>query len=134
AGLAGVAKAVHRSEDQVGCECVEGVGHGRLREWVGQCIALGRLNNRGAWCSLARLGRTRQAVDIDPRSAASFQQARQCLGGGAGGEYVIDDRQMLPAQDLDRKSTSLNSSHMKTSYAVFCLKKKKSIQKHLNKY
>src|SRR5690606_40113742 len=27
--------------------------------------------------------------------------------------------------DRDRKSTRLNSSHVKTSYAVFCLKKKK---------
>src|SRR6266480_6720391 len=27
----------------------------------------------------------------------------------------------------DRKSTRLNSSHMSTSYAVFCLKKKKMI-------
>src|SRR5690606_35262709 len=76
------------------------VGHGRLREWVGQCIALGRLNNRGAWRSLPRLGRTRQAVDIDPRGTGPFQQARQSLGGGAGGEYIIDDRQMLSVQDL----------------------------------
>src|SRR5690242_21308490 len=29
------------------------------------------------------------------------------------------------ADDLDRKSTRLNSSHMSISYAVFCLKKKK---------
>src|SRR4051812_49578147 len=29
--------------------------------------------------------------------------------------------------DEDRKSTRLNSSHMSISYAVFCLKKKKSI-------
>src|SRR5699024_12639183 len=28
-------------------------------------------------------------------------------------------------QDLDRKSTRLNSSHVSISYAVFCLKKKK---------
>src|SRR5258705_9476999 len=28
-------------------------------------------------------------------------------------------------QDLDRKSTRLNSSHLGISYAVFCLKKKK---------
>src|SRR5690554_7727200 len=27
---------------------------------------------------------------------------------------------------LDRKSTRLNSSHVRTSYAVFCLKKKKT--------
>src|SRR5690606_39764451 len=30
---------------------------------------------------------------------------------------------------LDRKSTRLNSSHVKISYAVFCLKKKKKKQK-----
>src|SRR4051812_49582276 len=29
------------------------------------------------------------------------------------------------AEDGDRKSTRLNSSHMSISYAVFCLKKKK---------
>src|SRR5438874_4548947 len=28
------------------------------------------------------------------------------------------------ALDIDRKSTRLNSSHVETSYAVFCLKKK----------
>src|SRR5436309_4824925 len=31
--------------------------------------------------------------------------------------------------DADRKSTRLNSSHVKISYAVFCLKKKKKINK-----
>src|SRR5690606_41369978 len=30
----------------------------------------------------------------------------------------------------DRKSTRLNSSHVKISYAVFCLKKKKTHQQH----
>src|SRR3712207_8400100 len=29
-------------------------------------------------------------------------------------------------QDIDRKSTRLNSSHANISYAVFCLKKKKT--------
>src|SRR5436309_15961476 len=35
----------------------------------------------------------------------------------------------------DRKSTRLNSSHVKISYAVFCLKKKKKINnlKYINK-
>ena len=32
--------------------------------------------------------------------------------------------------DLDRKSTRLNSSHKPISYAVFCLKKKKKIELH----
>src|SRR3989442_8538405 len=31
------------------------------------------------------------------------------------------------AVDTDRKSTRLNSSHVRISYAVFCLKKKKDI-------
>src|SRR2546430_12608266 len=30
-----------------------------------------------------------------------------------------------PLENLDRKSTRLNSSHSQISYAVFCLKKKK---------
>src|SRR2546427_7142160 len=34
-------------------------------------------------------------------------------------------REQVP-QDLDRKSTRLNSSHSQISYAVFCLKKKKT--------
>src|SRR5690606_41186270 len=38
-------------------------------------------------------------------------------GSEAAGSFV---------SDLDRKSTRLNSSHVKISYAVFCLKKKKS--------
>src|SRR5436309_4459946 len=33
----------------------------------------------------------------------------------------------------DRKSTRLNSSHVKISYAVFCLKKKKKKKKQKNK-
>src|SRR5690606_41765224 len=35
------------------------------------------------------------------------------------------------ARAADRKSTRLNSSHVKISYAVFCLKKKKKINKTL---
>src|SRR5690606_39788064 len=32
-------------------------------------------------------------------------------------------------RETDRKSTRLNSSHVKISYAVFCLKKKKQIRR-----
>src|SRR5690606_41417975 len=37
---------------------------------------------------------------------------------------VVAER-VLRARERDRKSTRLNSSHVKISYAVFCLKKKK---------
>src|SRR5690554_6953981 len=35
-------------------------------------------------------------------------------------------QQSILASKLDRKSTRLNSSHVRISYAVFCLKKKKN--------
>src|SRR5690606_40188236 len=36
--------------------------------------------------------------------------------------FIADTNQLLA--QIDRKSTRLNSSHVKISYAVFCLKKK----------
>src|SRR2546427_4726520 len=36
-------------------------------------------------------------------------------------------------RERDRKSTRLNSSHSQISYAVFCLKKKKKINKDISK-
>src|SRR5690606_40046788 len=35
----------------------------------------------------------------------------------------IQGREQVLENNLDRKSTRLNSSHVKSSYAVFCLKK-----------
>src|SRR3989442_6304591 len=52
------------------------------------------------------------------------------LIGIAAGNYsrsVLRSREAVLKQDLqeiDRKSTRLNSSHVRISYAVFCLKKK----------
>src|SRR5439155_22534457 len=37
-------------------------------------------------------------------------------------------RERREAENLDRKSTRLNSSHVAISYAVFCLKKKKQLR------
>src|SRR4051812_49940353 len=45
--------------------------------------------------------------------------------GGQDGFAETDGAGGLGHQELDRKSTRLNSSHMSISYAVFCLKKKK---------
>src|SRR5690349_22395786 len=39
-------------------------------------------------------------------------------------EEVVEGPPVDPAEELDRKSTRLNSSHVEISYAVFCLKKK----------
>src|SRR5258708_28886583 len=37
-----------------------------------------------------------------------------------------------PPRKIDRKSTRLNSSHQIISYAVFCLKKKKTVSRSLS--
>src|SRR2546427_3377439 len=58
---------------------------------------------------------TRRSSDLPhPRVAAAAHEARRRLGAGEA-----------PTR-RDRKSTRLNSSHSQISYAVFCLKKKKS--------
>src|SRR2546430_7049098 len=41
-------------------------------------------------------------------------------------DFAVDIRQPEVAAGVDRKSTRLNSSHSQISYAVFCLKKKKT--------
>src|SRR5690349_23296164 len=47
---------------------------------------------------------------------------------GGFGIYFNRGEEELNLQDLDRKSTRLNSSHVEISYAVFCLKKKNTCQ------
>src|SRR3989442_11340333 len=48
-------------------------------------------------------------------------------------QALLEERKTLVAQNIsssawsDRKSTRLNSSHVRISYAVFCLKKKKHL-------
>src|SRR5256885_5033703 len=48
------------------------------------------------------------------------------------GSFVLskDTFQLGFVSQTDRKSTRLNSSHLVISYAVFCLKKKKEIDRH----
>src|SRR5437773_3694574 len=57
-------------------------------------------------------GNTRK---VDPDGEMLWQHARNIVGEAAAGDV-----------GKDRKSTRLNSSHITISYAVFCLKKKKS--------
>src|SRR3712207_7463566 len=81
------------------------------------------------------LFRSRQAEQHHPRHLGAGDPAGGDAGevgdrpGRAGGETVGED---AGADDGpvggggDRKSTRLNSSHANISYAVFCLKKKKT--------
>src|SRR5256885_10974906 len=65
------------------------------------------------------------AVRAGGRLAARRGRVPGRLSGGLG---AFDDGGAAARSDGDRKSTRLNSSHLLISYAVFCLKKKKSMK------
>src|SRR5690606_40755161 len=71
------------------------------------------------------------AGDARPRPYER-RRPRPCFPGrnaGAANPLALEDRSdrrgRASTDRPDRKSTRLNSSHVKISYAVFCLKKKK---------
>src|SRR5690349_24230665 len=61
--------------------------------------------------------------------AAQDQQVVLPVALEVAGDHACARQQF--AQERDRKSTRLNSSHVEISYAVFCLKKKKRIRRDL---
>src|SRR3712207_7404823 len=62
----------------------------------------------------------------------ALEIADMLIRSGALDIIVIDSvAALVPRAEIDRKSTRLNSSHANISYAVFCLKKKKQIQRAL---
>src|SRR5690606_42064967 len=67
---------------------------------------------------------------IGPRGAAVAQPATRhhtARSDPAAAAHLEPARRGRPGDPVgDRKSTRLNSSHVKISYAVFCLKKKKT--------
>src|SRR5690606_31103209 len=79
------------------------------------------------------LGRAGRAVDdfvfggIEKAVARIREtKAGQWLQKHFSSRGPISDEELWKRYQLDRKSTRLNSSHVKISYAVFCLKKKKN--------
>src|SRR3712207_7886402 len=69
------------------------------------------------------LGLAFTSWSLDLLSALS---AALALIGGAYLYWLLWRKKPMEGEHLDRKSTRLNSSHANISYAVFCLKKKKS--------
>src|SRR2546427_8555528 len=67
-------------------------------------------------------GRTDRGGHSHPHAQPSALGA----GGGSGHASGRGDARS-PRRNGDRKSTRLNSSHSQISYAVFCLKKKKTM-------
>src|SRR5690606_42042254 len=73
--------------------------------------------------------RRRQATPARVRRARGVARRQEGRVSGGRRPHVLHRRSRggrgHRARPRDRKSTRLNSSHVKISYAVFCLKKKK---------
>src|SRR5690606_39943969 len=83
---------------------------------------------------LVRALPTRRSSDLDVNGDTMLGHAvitgTTATGNSGNGLDVSVSGSQLPVQQIDvtekdRKSTRLNSSHVKISYAVFCLRKKK---------
>src|SRR5690606_41346965 len=74
-----------------------------------------RSAKRAGCGAVAGVGRISAACPLPDNAESVVDQA------GAGGDFPFHLGRQMGA---DRKSTRLNSSHVKISYAVFCLKKK----------
>src|SRR6266511_5746410 len=78
-------------------------------------------------------GNQRENVDCSGRAGVVYGGLATAGRGGPGCEDRHGEHHVPPERGhgdragahQDRKSTRLNSSHVKISYAVFCLKKKK---------
>src|SRR5207302_7317331 len=67
-----------------------------------------------------------QRGDHQAAAAAGSLPGGKHQAAQPGARHILEARQIEDQRlALDRKSTRLNSSHVKISYAVFCLKKKK---------
>ena len=67
----------------------------------------------------------RPFVVVETNDAGAFFRFNDIAAKVVGGEmWVALDPQSADLAPQDRKSTRLNSSHVRISYAVFCLKKK----------
>src|SRR5690606_41721195 len=61
-------------------------------------------------------------------SVSRLPPAARLAATTSAANAAAEDARPAPTGKLDRKSTRLNSSHVKISYAVFCVKKKKEMK------
>src|SRR5690606_40119599 len=84
------------------------------------------------------------ALAVDPPDAANLEEIRRiyathedaAIDTSLEAMHVVRARVTDDAsvEVQDRKSTRLNSSHVKISYAVFCLKKKKKHKQKIKRH
>src|SRR3712207_8186805 len=85
------------------------------------------------YTTLFRSGRALLTSSLKGLSAGGCHEHLSCVGARTSvlaRTLPQPPASPSPPANVDRKSTRLNSSHANISYAVFCLKKKKSHQTH----
>src|SRR3989442_5593894 len=88
----------------------------------GRILRSSRTPSREKLCKPLGYGLWDELIHASPERGDLLHAARRDEADGRARHHV--DRPS--ASSRDRKSTRLNSSHVRISYAVFCLKKKKS--------
>src|SRR5436305_9746858 len=108
--------------------CTRGVFHYDTRRAIAEAtpvLLLLRGDFRNSERALSELKKNGRLVAVSLKETGLHQIAQQ-----------LCDREKLSRfmkiEGKDRKSTRLNSSHVRTSYAVFCLKKKKRPHRTVN--
>src|SRR5690554_7735799 len=88
------------------------------------------------WLVACGLWLTAYRLKLASASASALHRRCQVrLDGGqhgletlrVAGNHLAFFQELVATGEVDRKSTRLNSSHVRNSYAVFCLKKKRII-------
>src|SRR3989442_4156886 len=67
-----------------------------------------------------------RVVHLSPSQCREIRTMAHDGASGLTGHPVVSHEKWLAARTADRKSTRLNSSHLRISYAVFCFKQKKT--------
>src|SRR3989442_11399595 len=70
--------------------------------------------------------------ELDAKRTVIVDYLRRKISVASAGEALPVDVGAIAIGRGDRKSTRLNSSHVRISYAVFCLKKKKNKMTNTN--
>src|SRR5256885_5374622 len=95
---------------------------GREAEWLPGTDHAGIATQNVVERLLADEGKTRADVGREAFVARVWAFVRET------GDAILEQLKVIGCSCEDRKSTRLNSSHLVISYAVFCLKKKKTTQ------
>src|SRR5690554_7463407 len=94
------------------------------------CVLTGDYRQR-TWgpvdAALAGMEKLREAIRGDTYAVLGNHDSVRMVPALEDMGYRLLMNEMVPLErEQDRKSTRLNSSHVRISYAVFCLKKKKN--------